>query len=260
MSGTIGSPTTDIVSDGLVFNVDATKRASVLKPFDDPLNVYNIIDPAFAAGICSTTGLTSYIDDGSIVLPNPIPNYPTVNNNWVKFTDMSSLSLSGSHSSDFVIYNSNQFGVVSWPGVYNRGPQSSSFGYWWVYLTDGGGPDNIFWQQSYTTGIDSIGTATGITRDAYTHVIMTIDYENLEFNIYLNGALTNTQPLIATIRNVFYNPLYIGTYDGDDPSPYLGGERYGFEGRIPILRFYSRVLNQDEVTQNFNAIKYTYGL
>lgn len=373
MSGIIGSPTTEIISEGLVFNVDATKRPCVLRPFHDPLNVYNIVDSAAPtngcqlpdhslfvtpsgevlyrsstpicsfqfdaytsgaltsatggdagdagffitfgttiiigysfvgdcigfpgtcttftggcgtllnigatapityidnisfntcggaplpmtvvtgdAGVCKMSGMTSLDDGGNIAFA--YSNGGPTNNNWVRFTDMSTLNLSVNHSAEFVIYNDNVFGPTS-PTIYNRGSQSGANGYWWVYLTDGGGTDSLIWEYSYTpSSYTSIGTATVIPRNVYTHGIITIDYENLEYKIYINGVLVNTQSLISTIRNVTSDILYMGVYDESIAS------NYGFTGNIPILRFYDHVLNQNEVVHNFTAIKDKYGL
>jgi hypothetical protein len=254
MSGTIGStPTTEIISEGLVFNVDARLRASVLKPLNDPLNVYNTVaESNFGAGVCSMTGMTSLDNGGNLEFAyiNPGPT----NNNWVTFNDMSTLNLTGTHSSEFVIYNNNVFGPA-WPAVYSRGQQSSLDGYWWVYLGFGGDPDVIYWQYSLSTGsITAINGGTVIPRNTYTHIIMSIDYENLEFKIYVNGVWNNTQALSSVIRNVLHDQMLMGTYYSTT------GSNYGFTGNIPILRFYDRVLNEDEVTHNFTAIKNYYAL
>jgi len=254
MSGTIGSrPTTEIISEGLVFNVDARLRASVLKPLNNPLNVYNTVaESNFGTGVCSMTGMTSLDNGGNLEFASINPG-PT-NNNWVTFNDMSTLNLTGTHSSEFVIYNNNVFGP-QWPTIYSRGGQNSGVGYWWVYLGFGGDPDTIYWQYSLSPPpIIALNGGTVIPRNAYTHVIMSIDYENLEFKIYINGVLNNTQAIAATIRNVLHDHMYIGTYELTTNSP------YGFTGNIPILRFYDRVLNEDEVTHNFTAIKNYYAL
>jgi len=256
MSGTIGStPTTEIISEGLVFNVDARLRASVLKPLGNPMHVHNTVaENTFDEGVCKMSGMTS-LESGGTISFSYINSGPT-NNNWVLFDGMTTLNLSRNHSAEFVIYNKNIFGPTSWPAIYNRGGQSGSNGYWWCFLTDGGGVDNLIWQYSYApSSYASLSVPTVINRFGYTHGIISINYDTFEYKVYINGALVSTQTPDVTIREVpGQDNLYMGVYNGSS------GSQYGFTGDIPILRFYDRVLNEDEVTHNFTAIKNYYAL
>jgi len=75
--------------------------------------------------------------------------------------------------------------------------------------------------------------------------------ENNVGKIYINGALnatSNVVPQIATTSNIL-----LGTYNNvNSPQPFGGS--YG------IVRIYNRALSLTEITQNFNAQKFRFGL
>jgi hypothetical protein len=62
--------------------------------------------------------------------------------------------------------------------------------------------------------------------------------------------------------NVLNQANTVNNQNGSAVLP-LGGYsngQYAFFGAIPIFKLYNRVLNNDELTQNFNATKSRYGL
>jgi hypothetical protein len=74
--------------------------------------------------------------------------------------------------------------------------------------------------------------------------------ENNVGKIYINGSLnatSNVVPQTATVANVL-----LGTYATNSPQ--------SFGGNYGIVRIYNRALTATEITQNYNAQKYRFGL
>jgi len=49
--------------------------------------------------------------------------------------------------------------------------------------------------------------------------------------------------------------MSIGAYGG-----YSGGKAYYYNGNLAICKVYNRELNNDEISQNYNALKGRFGL
>ena len=54
MSGRVGSITTDIIADGLVFNMDAANRASTI-PSTSTTTVFNTVNPSITGSIITAS-------------------------------------------------------------------------------------------------------------------------------------------------------------------------------------------------------------
>ncbi len=75
-----------------------------------------------------------------------------------------------------------------------------------------------------------------------------------EAKMYINGELDNVLTLLGTVDAVYSTPQYLRLSKWTDVSP------FPFEGKIPSLKVYNRILSSDEVRQNFNATKTRFGL
>jgi hypothetical protein len=85
--------------------------------------------------------------------------------------------------------------------------------------------------------------------NAWYYIVMLRDAGTFKF--YVNG--TQTASTSATVPNTPTENFSIGAGFG------VVGARY-FNGRISVVQFYSKVLSQSEITQNYNAQKGRYGL
>ena len=77
-------------------------------------------------------------------------------------------------------------------------------------------------------------------------------------NIYVNGELEETETIPNSVDEVYYTTvtnrkLMLGAWNVTSPI-------YHFEGKIPSLKIYNKILSADEVRQNFNATKTRFGL
>jgi len=86
-----------------------------------------------------------------------------------------------------------------------------------------------------------------MTAGAWLHVVGL--YESGRQTLYVNGEIVKSGTSTHTIT--FYNQeVWIGKGN-------FGGE---FGGNIASVKFYNRALSDDEVTQNYNALKGRFGL
>lgn len=82
-------------------------------------------------------------------------------------------------------------------------------------------------------------------------------WNNVTFNgiaLYINGASQGSNShAFSSVKNTTHS-LYFGSFDS--------GATFGqwFNGRMGIVRYYSAALSSDQVLQNFNTNKGTYGL
>lgn len=71
--------------------------------------------------------------------------------------------------------------------------------------------------------------------------------------LYVNGVSQGSNSHAFTSVKNSTNPLYFGSYNGGEFSQW-------FNGRMGIVRYYSKALSGAEVLQNYNANKAVYGL
>jgi hypothetical protein len=109
-----------------------------------------------------------------------------------------------------------------------------------------------------------VASTTVIQPRSYYHVVLNKDTTNGILQLYINGILeaTNTfdtssyaqWPTLGTFRgsNIIQLSSTLSANTSFD-SKYLNGT-------IPTFRLYNRILSQQEVTQNYNALKSRFGL
>ena len=71
--------------------------------------------------------------------------------------------------------------------------------------------------------------------------------------LYKNGVLVGSNSHVFTSIKNSTNPLYIGNYNGNEYAQQFAGD-------IGIVRIYNRALSTDEILNNYDANKATYGL
>ena len=71
--------------------------------------------------------------------------------------------------------------------------------------------------------------------------------------LYVNGASQGSNSHSFTSVKNTTSPLYLGSFNAGQFSQW-------FNGRMGIVRFYSKALSASEISQNFNADKSKYGL
>lgn len=230
MSGRVGSITTEIITDGLVFNMDAANRASYVPNATTAFNTTNLsqsgsfvsdptyISPPTSASCWSFDGIDDGINIGSIG-----PQTGVTFNVWFKIG-----GAAGSRAYGAIINNwtSAASGQYLWIGTKLNDPAEIQ-----VYF-DGANkfsfPDQPFQTWRLLT---------------FTH-----DSDNSIFG-YINGIQTNDA--IDVSRNIT-GVTALG-YD-------VNRDNFPFLGEIASLQIYNRSLSSTEVLHNYNALKGRFGL
>ena len=218
-----GNITTNIIKNGLVFNMDAANRASTIPSTstDKTFNTVNLSQSgSFAADAVydSSTISPSFAFDGT-------GDYI----NWGTDIDFSSFSL-GVSINIWVNYSStNSYSIFS------KGA-SNNIGIW----ISGGNTLNFY----MSTGGWSGHTISTLSASTWINVCCT--YDNSNQKIYKNGILGDTNSKSGGVPGSGVD-FYIG---------YLAGvPSYALNGNIGPYHIYNRALSANEVLHNYNALK-----
>ena len=226
MSGRVGSITTDIIADGLIFNMDAANRASYVELNE---KAYNTIDSSVVASCYNETsgsfdpgpkawnfdGIDAYID-----MPQSAGQFSRdpMTLEWVWKKDGSATKVL---LMDRTTYN-GLTGLEIWTEGMGMAVRGSS-----------------------ATKIN--GTQT-LSIDTWYHSVVT--FNSTLATIYTNGVYDNSG-VVDTLTDSTYN-FNIGRF------PTLGS--YYWDGEIACLRMYNRALSANEVLHNYNSLKGRFGL
>jgi hypothetical protein len=225
-----GSIKTDIVKDGLVFNMDAANRASYVPDATTSYNTINLnesgsfvsdptyISPPTSASCWSFDGIDDGINIGSIG-----PQTGVTFNVWFK--------IGGAD------------GSRAWGQIIGNWTSAASGQYLWIG-TKLDEPDEI---QVYFDGANKFSFPDQPFQ-TWRCLTFTHDSDNSIFG-YINGIQTNTGTDVSrTISGV--------TALGYD----VNRDNYPFLGEIANLHIYNRALSASEVLRNYNGLKGRFGL
>lgn len=97
----------------------------------------------------------------------------------------------------------------------------------------------------------STQTISSINAQEWYYICFARDIPNATLKRYTNGVLTQTKTICSP-----------NTYSVTSNSPLLIGDGYvsNFHGEMPIVQIYNRTLSNQEVSQNYNALKGRFGL
>jgi hypothetical protein len=238
MSGKVGSITTGIITDGLVYNLDAANRASTI-PSTSTLKTFNTVNPSqFGTIVTDATwedGSPPSFDfdgsDGEILLGSLFGQNQEVFtvSAWVNFTSNPGYQMILSDNIWFANYTANNIGLDV---------KNSSGGYY----------DN--------SGGLSQGTNFTIPADLRTGTFINVAacYEGnssgttAKVRMYLNGGEQ---------VNVTVTYSGGGANCGDSSNFYLGSRNTAqfLNGNIQSFHVYNRALSSTEVLHNYNALK-----
>ncbi len=232
MSGRVGSITTEIIADGLVFNMDAANRASY---------------PRTGAIISNTAENNSGSlsgDGGS----NNTPQFQNINGGILDFDGTDDRILiqdgnSGPYSSLGANTTCNIW--VNYGATGNDilvGGNSYTNGGYFFWMSPSGG------YSSYKGAFDN-GSWTDFGTGVWINYCVT---KNDSGNVvwYGNGQQLDTGTVTASASIGFWS---IGAYAG-------GTSQYAFQGQIGPIQVYTRALSANEVLHNYNALKGRFGL
>ncbi len=225
MAGSVGNITTDIIKNGLVFNMDAANRASYLKTGTTATNTINntagtlssspTFNPNTGSGVFDMDG-TDYIYFSSFT------GLPTGNSTYTLSAWINPDSGYG-HAG---IIGYGNYGSTSETNAFRlRGSDQQLRNYWWG---------------------NDIGIVIGDISNTWNYAVATYDGTNRR--LYLNGVdIGGDTPSTPNFGNttVTFGKTYTSEY---------------FPGSIGPTHIYNRALSSTEVLHNYNALKGRFGL
>jgi len=243
-----GSITTGIVSDGLIFNVDAANRASYpaqrtlttsesgscYNTLDLSISGSFISDPQFitqpiSASCWDFDGIDDYIELGQINSSNILSLYGTTEQTWE------------------VWINSNGTGD-GYQRIFDKSDAGGGINGWFLSL--GGVADN----DQISCKIDNDNTDgllngdVDFTHNTWQHLVVTrINNTTNGWNVYINGTLKLQQDSSNVTVPSDTTGCRIGSWNHSTARE--------FNGQIASVRLYNRALSANEVLHNYNALK-----
>ena len=245
MSGRVGSITTDIIADGLVFNMDAANRASY------PRSGTSVIDT-----LNSSTGTLT---------------------NGASFQSTLPLSFDFDGADDELIFSNNT--TINSLGTLSADLTLS------VWFRNEGASNveqrifGMYTNQSYTGGRSISAVIYSNNLQSYYRDNNGYQYRNISFSGQQNEWLNYTIIFHSGDENAttqyLNNVAYAGMTGGNtatfpssfnfaDTTIYLGNyvsnSTKALDGQIGCFQMYTRALSDDERTHNYNALKGRFGL
>ena len=228
-----GEITTDIVKNGLVFNMDPANRASYVPNATTSFNTIDLsqsgtlengvafIQPPISSSCWDLDGTDDYIDCGtnSLILGN------------VDFTISSWLN-TDSHST---------YGLAFFVG--DAGVREST---WVGYCANASGAGS---SNSIGGGLYGVNMGSGINSGTGWHCVA-LTYDTTILRLYVDGVQTTT--LSESSANIQNDKIRFGRTDS--------GTGYYYNGNIGPSQIYNRTLSAEEVLRNYNGLKGRFGL
>jgi hypothetical protein len=222
-----------IVTDGLVLCLDAANR----KSYPGSGVTWNDISVQNNIGILTNGPSFSNLNNGLILLDG--------NDDVVLVNNSSSLQITGSLSISIWFYlNSGTNGN----GIITKGPQNTDFDYM-LYFTNTATTIGFYKKNSAnTTASVEINVSSFV--GMWTNIVATYNASNGRIILYRNSTAINSTNLSAPYDiRTSTNSLRIGQ----------GWVTYT-NGRISNVSIYNKALNNEEVLQNFNALRGRFGI
>ena len=236
MSGRVGSITTEIIADGLIFNMDVANRASypVQRTFltSESGSCFNTLD-------LSQSG--SLISDPTFI-QSPTPNFEFDGVDDRIDTPAIDLGLENTISFWAKRNGTNLNGMV-WGGVF----QSN---YYVVYLNNSN--QVLYRVGSGANSFTNIDIRTIIGTDAWFHCALVRNNSGADVLCYINGVLRQTiTGIVGSTDNTIVTNI-----GSRGPTPL----DFEITGNISNTQLYNRALSSTEVLHNYNALKGRFGL
>ena len=227
-----GSISTPIISDGLVFNMDAANRASYVP---DAITSYNTTDLTQSGSLQDGAGFNSanqgvFTFDGvdERILLNDTLDTPFTTQYW-------SVDVWFNHA----VNNSSYDAILGNGYPVQIYIQNSKIRAW---LSSNNSSASYFLNQMTSTQT--------MSTDTWYHLVWVRNGTN--FYYYINGVLDKTQSATGTVANANVNFNIGNLWDTNNT--------FTWKGEIGPSRIYNRALSSGEVLQNYNALKGRFGL
>ena len=233
MSGRVGSITTDIIADGLVFNMDAANRASTI-PSTSTDKTFNTVDTSNTGSFQDhtqfneTDGIKSFQFDG-------VDDY--INCNSISsINSLTSLTIS-------IWCKKDDSGDVVGVNAIKNVSNDKILLYNWTNNTVYFGVRN---------GATNTSPTYALSHDSNYHNYTGVYKGGISLELYVDGILrsSNTTNVPSDVDATIGNYMTIG---------YINNSNYT-EGNIANMHLYNRALSAEEVLSNYNGLRGRFGL
>jgi hypothetical protein len=227
-------PNENIVRNGLVLNVDASKSNSYPGTGNTIYDLSGSGNTGFLTGGPTFSGLNA----GSIVFDG--------SNDYIDCGTNSITNLATTTMSAEIMFQTT--GATNRPHLFIKGINGSQ-GQFALVVETTNPPKMRFFLDKGAGWTNITGNAT-IQNNQWVHAVGVYDGSNAY--IYINGSLDVSSSSTGTLRSVPSNSLLIGKFLSD-ASEFL-------TGKVSFARLYNRALSATEVMQNFNAMRERYNI
>lgn len=250
-------PEENIVTNGLVFNLDAANSSSYAGSGNTSYDLSGFGNTATLVNGTGfgTTGGGMFVFDGS--------------NDYFEAQHSSSLNISGSITVDVWVYMTSVSNSADMNLICKYSNAGGSSNQSWILFKSTGdyrsaSPDGLtannnefVWLASSNGNYSGalIGTGEQVLTNTWYNVVAIYNSSTEKMQMYLNGQIKTNVTRTGQTSGVLSTNLR-NLQVGGTP---LDSNRW-VQGRIPISRVYNRALSAQEVLQNFNATKARYNI
>ena len=236
----LGEIKTDIVENGLVFNIDPANRASYPKT---GINMFNTLNTSLSA---------SLQDDGT----SPSPQFdPSQGQGVINFDGVDDEAVT---NTNFSAFQTNKWSLSVWFNIasgYSDYNAICGNGYpFQVYVFSN--KIHSWLSRSVSSGggayfLNNFTSTQNISTDTWNYLVFSRNGNN--YTYYINGVLDNTATSDSNVCAVPNIKFHLGNLWPSNNS-------YNFKGDIGPLHIYDRSLSANEVLRNFNALRGRFGV
>lgn len=131
------------------------------------------------------------------------------------------------------------------PTIYNRGNQSNSVGFHWIYFNSGG----TLFQYQYANGSAPVQVTLGapIVTGTWQHIVITHDRLTKTIKTYYNGRHVDTDTYTDSAATVTAGTVYLGGYAG------LANATYAYQGFLDEFKIYNSPISAEQARMDYNG-------
>jgi hypothetical protein len=220
------------------------------------------------------SGLNNTATLSSASISSSIPSYRSLNQRILNFDGTGSFAIQNSvwsylsSSATEAFFSVNNFvsssGNTSIGGYDQSDTSTFSFPIVGMIAIDNS-TRKVFSSVITTTQVyRTVTSTTTLNTGSYYHVVLNKDTTNGILQLYVNGVLESSTTFDTGSYAQWFTPsVFVGSNTVRLSNTLSANTSFNtkfFSGAIPTFRIYNRVLSQQEVTQNYNALKSRFGL
>lgn len=235
--GSTAAPAPAIITDGLIFNIDAANPASY------PGSGSTVYDTAGTNHGTLTNGCAWSVSGGRHFEFDGLDDYIELGT----ITDSNPISLSGSNTHSVEVWFRGEASGDLYQRIIDKSTAGNAAGGWAIIANDTPANDTRW---SYAVNGTSAFSSEGIWNPSVWYQMLLV-HNGSNISIYRNTVNVSTYSMTQRPPSTTAN-MRIGTWN------HSTGREYS--GQIGAVRIYDRVLTTAEIAQNFNAKRNEYSI